>query len=49
MFARLTLLAALLIGTAQAQTAPSIRDAGPEAPASAIYIGNSFFYYTTVT
>ncbi len=43
MFARITLLAALLIGTAQAQTAPTVRDAG--SPSSAIYIGNSFFYY----
>jgi hypothetical protein len=45
MFARLTLFAALLIGTAQAQTSPTVRDVGPDAPASAIYIGNSFFYY----
>jgi hypothetical protein len=45
MLARLTVLAALLIGTAQAQTQPAIRDLGPEAARSAIYVGNSFFYY----
>jgi hypothetical protein len=45
MLARFTVLAALLIGTAQAQTQPAIRDLGPEAARSAIYVGNSFFYY----
>ena len=28
-----------------AQTRPRIHDSGVEHPASAIYIGNSFFYY----
>ncbi len=45
MLARFTVLAALLIGTAQAQIPPAIRDLGPEAARSAIYVGNSFFYY----
>jgi hypothetical protein len=45
MLARFTVLAALLIGTAQAQTQPATRDLGPEAARSAIYVGNSFFYY----
>lgn len=39
---------ALLLAVAApalAQTRPSVRDLGPQPPASAIYIGNSFFYY----
>jgi hypothetical protein len=32
-------------GSAEAQTRPAVRDLGPEAPRSAIYIGNSFFYF----
>ena len=47
MLARFTVLAALLIGTAQAQTQPAIRDLGPEAARSAIYVGNSFSTITT--
>jgi hypothetical protein len=45
---RLLGLAALLAMTAQplsAQTRPKILDSGVEKPASAIFIGNSFFYY----
>jgi hypothetical protein len=34
-----------LAGPAPAQTRPQVRDLGAEAPRSAIYIGNSFFYY----
>ena len=30
---------------AHAQTKPMVLDAGPDRPASSIYIGNSFFYY----
>jgi hypothetical protein len=37
--------AGLGIGAAQAQTKPKVLDLGTAAPASAIYIGNSFFYY----
>jgi hypothetical protein len=40
--------ALLLAGTiagAAAQTRPAVRDLGPEPVTSAIYIGNSFFYY----
>ena len=33
------------LGAAQAQTKPRVLDLGAEIPASAIYIGNSFFYY----
>jgi uncharacterized protein DUF4886 len=40
--AALTMLAA---SPAAAQTRPKILEAGAERPASAIYIGNSFFYY----
>ena len=36
---------ALASGLSSAQTKPSVRDLGPAAPVSAIYIGNSFFYY----
>ncbi|NKC32421.1 hypothetical protein HEQ75_16270 [Roseomonas sp. BU-1] len=36
---------ALAIAPAGAQTRPQVRDLGAEAPRSAIYIGNSFFYY----
>lgn len=32
-------------GPAGAQTRPTVRDLGADAPTSAIYIGNSFFYY----
>jgi len=39
------LLCALTSGPVQAQTKPRLLDAGIENPASAIYIGNSFFYY----
>ena len=45
---RLLGLAALLAITASplsAQTAPKVLDSGVDKPASAIYIGNSFFYY----
>jgi hypothetical protein len=45
---RLLGLAALLAITASplsAQTAPKILDSGVDKPASAIFIGNSFFYY----
>jgi hypothetical protein len=35
----------LAAGTASAQTKPKLTDSGVEHPASAIYIGNSFFYY----
>jgi hypothetical protein len=39
-------LACLLVaGTATAQTKPKLTDSGVDRPASAIYIGNSFFYY----
>lgn len=38
-------LLTLAIGTAAAQTRPAVRDLGPEPPRSAIYIGNSFFYF----
>src|SRR5437870_1629552 len=30
---------------AVAQTAPKVRNLGPEAPKTALYVGNSFFYY----
>ena len=36
---------ALASGLSSAQTKPSVRDLGPTTPVSAIYIGNSFFYY----
>ena len=39
-----TILALAAVG-AQAQVKPKVLDAGIENPASAIYIGNSFFYY----
>ncbi len=39
------LLAVPAASPAEAQTRPAVRDLGPEAPASAIFIGNSFFYY----
>ena len=45
---RLLGLAALLAVTASplsAQTAPKVLDSGVDKPASAIFIGNSFFYY----
>lgn len=35
----------LAAGCATSQTKPAVRDAGIENPASAIYVGNSFFYY----
>ncbi|MGK7863447.1 DUF4886 domain-containing protein [Falsiroseomonas sp. E2-1-a4] len=38
-------LMALVAAPAEAQTRPQVREVGPEAPRSAIYIGNSFFYY----
>jgi hypothetical protein len=41
----LGLLCLGLVGPLSAQTKPKMRDAGVEAPVSAIYIGNSFFYY----
>jgi hypothetical protein len=40
-----TLLGVCLAGQVWAQTKPKILDVGIENPASAIYIGNSFFYY----
>ncbi|TFY98419.1 hypothetical protein EZ216_16490 [Ramlibacter humi] len=39
------LLAATLAAPAIAQTRPKLADSGVDKPASAIYIGNSFFYY----
>lgn len=39
------LLSAVLAGDVLAQTKPKLRDAGAANPASAIFIGNSFFYY----
>jgi len=39
------LLGCLAVGGAVAQTRPTVTDLGPEAPRSAIFIGNSFFYY----
>ena len=39
------LLGCLLAGGAFAQTRPQVRDLGPEAPRSVLYVGNSFFYY----
>lgn len=44
---RLLACAALLLaaGCATSQTKPTVRDAGIENPASALYVGNSFFYY----
>ena len=48
-FVRIVLCAALLspctVGQLWAQTKPKLLDAGIENPASAIFIGNSFFYY----
>ncbi len=41
----LTLLALLVTSPLAAQTKPKVLDLGPEPPATAIYIGNSFFYY----
>ena len=41
----LALLLVAVAGLAFAQTKPTIKDLGPEPPASVIYIGNSFFYY----
>jgi hypothetical protein len=38
-------LACLVAGAATAQSRPAVRDLGPEPVASAIWIGNSFFYY----
>jgi hypothetical protein len=43
--AMLAVLLAFGAGTAAAQTRPAVRDLGPDAPASALYVGNSFFYY----
>ena len=37
--------AALMPATAIGQTRPKVQDLGIERPASAIFIGNSFFYY----
>lgn len=46
---RIALCAVLLslchMGQLGAQTKPKLLDVGIETPASAIYIGNSFFYY----
>ena len=39
------LFAALIAGPASAQTKPKVTDTGLERPQTAIYIGNSFFYY----
>jgi Domain of unknown function (DUF4886) len=39
------LFAALIAGPASAQTKPKVTDTGVERPQTAIYIGNSFFYY----
>jgi hypothetical protein len=41
----LAALTALLASPAMAQTRPKILEAGVERPTSAIFIGNSFFYY----
>ena len=41
----LAALTVLVASPAAAQTRPKILEAGVERPASAIYIGNSFFYY----
>ena len=41
----LVLGAGLAAGAAWAQTKPKVTDLGVQNPASAIYIGNSFFYY----
>src|SRR5882762_10628993 len=42
----MTLLLALLVsGAALAQTAPKTRSVGAEPPKTALYVGNSFFYY----
>ena len=38
-------LFALVAVAASGQTRPKLLDAGIENPASAIYIGNSFFYF----
>ena len=35
----------LAAAPSHAQTKPAVRDLGVEVPTSAIYIGNSFFYY----
>lgn len=46
MLAAIALAATCVAGDpARAQTRPAVRDAGVVDPASAIYIGNSFFYY----
>src|SRR5882762_5647982 len=42
----MTLLLALLVsGAALAQTAPKTKSLGAEGPKTALYVGNSFFYY----
>ena len=41
----LAALTAAAASPAAAQTQPKILEAGVERPASAIFIGNSFFYY----
>jgi hypothetical protein len=39
------LLALVLSGSALAQTAPKTKNLGAESPKTALYVGNSFFYY----
>ena len=39
------LLALVLSGSALAQTAPKTKSLGAEGPKTALYVGNSFFYY----
>jgi hypothetical protein len=40
-----TLLALSIVGFADAQTKPTVTSVGMEAPKTALFIGNSFFYY----
>jgi hypothetical protein len=44
-FVGLLLASTLVVGTAAAETRPKVLDTGIAQPASAIFIGNSFFYY----
>jgi hypothetical protein len=39
------LFAVALSGSALAQTAPKTKSAGAEPPKTALYVGNSFFYF----
>jgi hypothetical protein len=41
----IALFALLIASPLFAQTKPKVLDLGPQAPASALYIGNSFYYY----